>query len=240
MLTETLKALKSKLYAALNSSDRRAKIQDSDFILGLVQAVAKAPGNFTLFYLHQAANLFFDLEIGRSAFNERLTTSSLVKNLQIALAVLMSLCVSKNEKVSDLLKKIGVSEIIGIDSSMVSLWDGLRNHFKGTFMTSAVKLHMAINLVSGAVKGFSITSGSTHDSIRFPSISSSSLYIFDLGYWSSKLLQKISGSGAFFCLGSKQTQNLLWSTSDMAWEKALLAMTFYLFQFVDVRNPLSN
>ena len=207
MLTEALGLLKSKLRSALNSSDRRAKIQDSDFIIGLMQAVAKAKGNFSLSQLHQNTCLFLGLKIGKSAFNERLSTASLVKNLQMTLAVLMSLVVGDNAKAGALLMKVGVTEIIGIDASMVSLWDGLSGHFKGTFMTAAIKLHMAINLVSGGVKWFNITSGSTHNSKRFPGILSGSLYIFDLGYWSGKLLQKISGDGGFFCLVSKQVQS---------------------------------
>lgn len=203
MLTEALGLLKSKLHSALNSFDRRAKIQDSDFIIGLMQAVAKAKGNFTLSELHQNTCMFLGVKIGKSAFNERLTTTSLVKSLQMTLAVLMTLVIGENTKANALLTKIGVTEIVGIDASMVSLWDGLSGHFKGTFMTAALKLHMAINLVSGAVKWFSVTSGSTHDSTSFPDISSGSLYIFDLGYWSGKLLQKISGAGAFFCLASR-------------------------------------
>lgn len=207
MLANALHSFKSKLHSALNSSDRRAKIQDSDFIIGLLQAVAKAKGSFTLSELHTSVGAFLDIKIGRSSFNERLTTTSLVKGLQMALAVLMSLVVGENVKVVALLKKIGVTEIIGLDSSMVSLWDGLCEYFKGTFMTASVKLNMAINLASGGVKWFNITPGATHDSKWFPEILSGSLYIFDLGYWSSKLLLEISESGAFFCLGSKRTQN---------------------------------
>lgn len=209
MLTDALRSLKSKLHSVLNSSDRRAKIQDSDFLLALVQAVAQAKANFTLAELHRSVCMFLGIKIGKSAFNERLTTASLVKGLQMTLAVLMTLVVGENAKASALLKKIGVTEIIGIDASMVSLWEGLCEHFKGTFMTAAVKLHMAINLVSGGVKWFNITSGSTHDSNFFPEISSRALYIFDLGYWSSKLLQNISESGAFFCHASKRTQSSL-------------------------------
>jgi hypothetical protein len=203
MLANALRLFKSKLHSALNSSDRRAKIQDSDFIIGLLQAVAKAKGNFTLAGLNISVGAFLKNKIGKSAFNERLTTASLVKGLEMALAVLMSLVVGENVKAGALLKKVGVTEIIGLDSSMVSLWDGLCEHFKGTFMTASVKLHMAINLVSGSVKCFHITPGATHDSKWFPEILLGSLYIFDLGYWSSTLLLKISESGAFFCLALK-------------------------------------
>ncbi|MBF0367516.1 MAG: IS4 family transposase [Oligoflexia bacterium] len=208
MITEALRSFKSKIHAALNSSDRRAKIQDSDFIIGLLQAVAKAKSNFTLSELHQSMCMFLEIKIGRSAFNERIGTASLVKGLQLALTVLMTEIVGKNRATTDLHKKIGVSEITGIDASMVSLWDGLCEHFKGTFMHAAVKLHLSIDLVSGAVKWFSITAGATHDSRCFPILSSRSLYIFDLGYWSSKLLQQISREGAFFLSRLKSNATL--------------------------------
>ena len=208
MLTDALRMFKSKLHTALNSSDRRAKIQDSDFIIGLLQAVAKAKGNFTLSELHGLAYIFLGIKIGRSAFNERLGTASLVRGLQLALTVLMTFVVGKNPSATALLKRIGVAEIIAIDASMVTLWDGLCEHFKGTFMLASVKLHLAINLVSGSVKWFEITAGATHDSKCFPDISRHSLYIFDLGYWSFKLLHKISDSGAFFLSRVKSTAKL--------------------------------
>lgn len=208
MITETLRSFKSKIHTALNSSDRRAKIQDSDFIIGLLQAVAKAKSNFTLSDLHQSMCMFLKIKIGRSAFNERIGTSSLVKGLQLSLTVLVTAIVGRNRAVTDLHKKIGVSEIIGIDASMVSLWDGLCEHFKGTFMNAAVKLHLAIDLVSGSVRWFEITAGATHDSKCFPILSNRSLYIFDLGYWSSKLLQQISCKGAFFLSRIKSNATL--------------------------------
>ena len=84
MLIDALRSFKLKLHRALNSTDRRAKIQDCDFIIGLLQAVANAKGNFSLGDLHRSACIFLGIKIGRSAFNERLGTTSLVKNLQRA------------------------------------------------------------------------------------------------------------------------------------------------------------
>ena len=208
MLTDVLRLFKSKLHTALNSSDRRAKIQDSDFIVGLLQATAKAKKNFSLGELQRSVCMFLGVKIGRSAFNERLGTTSLAKSLQLALAVLMTTVFGKNASAKALLKRIGIAEMVGIDASMVSLWDGLCEHFGGTFMNAAVKLHLAINVVSGSIKWFDITAGATHDSRRFPAISRRFLYIFDLGYWSGKLLQEISDNGAFFLSRIKSNAKL--------------------------------
>lgn len=48
MLAKSLKQFKSKLQKNLNSSDRRAKVQDRDFIIALLQAMTKAKKNFSL------------------------------------------------------------------------------------------------------------------------------------------------------------------------------------------------
>ena len=42
MLVDLLRSFKSKLHHNLISSDSRAKIQDGDFVIGLLQAVASA------------------------------------------------------------------------------------------------------------------------------------------------------------------------------------------------------
>jgi hypothetical protein len=47
MIVDALSLLKSKLSSKLNSSDKRAYIQDSDFVVALIQAVAGAKNKFT-------------------------------------------------------------------------------------------------------------------------------------------------------------------------------------------------
>ena len=230
MLSEALKLFKLKLHRGLNSSDRRAKVQDSDFIVGLLQAVASAKRNFSLGELNRSMCLFLGIKIGRSAFNERLGTSSLVKGMRLALTVLMTVAIKKNSSSSAILKKVGVAEIVGIDASLVTLWDGLAKHFKGTFMHAAVKLHLAINLISGSVKWLEITAGATHDSRCFPEISRHFLYIFDLGYWSKKLLQEISDQGAFFLSRIKSNAKLTVTQVVSGMGRAIVGQDLLSFQ----------
>ncbi len=200
MLVDSLRSFKSKLQSKLNSHDKRAKIQDSDFVIGLLQAVATAKDNFSLSELRLSVCQFLGITIGMSAFNERLGTASLIGHFRIALDALIQSSITNNSSVaaSRLAKKLGVEDIIGVDGSLVTLWDGLNSVFKGTFMNAAIKLHMATNLVTGALYWFDFTPGSTHDSKRFPEIKVGSLYIIDLGYWSMRLLQKISSRSSFF------------------------------------------
>ena len=198
MITDVLRQLKNEMSRSFSSSDQRAKIQDSDFIIGLIQAIAGAKDNFSLAELRRLSCSYLGIHIGQSAFNERLGTLSLVQGLQTVLGVVLAMSLEKKGAVAALKKKLGVDEIIGVDSSMVSLWDGLHNHFRGTFVTAALKLNLGMNLVSGAVKWFQVTEGAAHDSGQFPCIAAGSLYIFDLGYWSVARAVDISNSQAYF------------------------------------------
>lgn len=212
MFTEAIRLLKSKLRLKLNPSDKRAKIQDCDFILGLLQAVASSRENFSLSQLRLSVGKFVGTTIGASAFNERMGTSSLANNLKLVLKELILYTGSRSNTspaAAQLANKLGVSEVCAVDGSMVTLWDGLRDHFKGTFMESAVKLHMMINLVSSNLLWLDITPGATHDSQRFPMIKKGALYIYDLGYWSAPLIGQINKAKAFFLSRVKQNAHLM-------------------------------
>ena len=152
MITDVLRQLKSEMSKSFSASDQRAKIQDSDFIIGLIQAIATSKKNFSLADLRRRSCSYLGVHIGQSAFNERLGTASLAQGLQIVLGIVMAMRFEEKKVVSTLKQQLGVNEIIGVDSSMVSLWDGIRNHFKGTFVTAALKLNLAMNLMSRTVK----------------------------------------------------------------------------------------
>ena len=134
VFTEAIRLLKSKLRLKLNPSDKRAKIQDCDFILGLLQAVASSRENFSLSQLRLSVGKFVGTTIGASAFNERMGTSSLANNLKMVLKELILYTGSRSNTspaAAQLANKLGVSEVCAVDGSMVTLWDGLQNHFKG-------------------------------------------------------------------------------------------------------------
>ena len=63
MFADVIRRLKGELCNSLSSSDRRAKIQDSDFIIGLVQGVAGAKDNFSLAGLKQLTCSFLGIFI---------------------------------------------------------------------------------------------------------------------------------------------------------------------------------
>ena len=172
MLTENLRFLKSTLQTAFNSEDRRAKIQDGDFILGLLYATANASEKFSLSFLRLSVCNFLGVVVGQSSFNERVATESLIRQIQHVLGILLKTAAAPgvDQQACKLAEKLGVESIVAVDGSLVSLWDGLSKEFKGTFVTAAIKLHLAIDLITGAVKWYDLTPGATHDSQRFPNL----------------------------------------------------------------------
>lgn len=209
MVYDAMKTFKKAACTIFNNKDNRAKIQDADFVVGLVYAKAHVGKNFSLSMLRTTVCSFLDKSIGSSAFNERLTTKSLTMSLhKIFLYLLSKVILQKTNFEQDILKKTGVCKIIGVDSSIVSLWDGLSAFLPGSFTTAALKMHFCIDLITGAMEYFNFTPGATHDSQWFPQLMKGYLYIVDLGYWSTTLLKEISSSGAFFLTRIKATTKM--------------------------------
>ena len=211
MISESFRLLKSKIHAAFSTTDRRAKIQDGDFIIGLLKATADSSESFSLASLRLSMCSFVGETIGQSAFNERMGTATLKNQVQHTLKTLMGEAFRlQNASASslDIAQKLGVSRIIGVDSSIVSLWHGLAKYFSGTFTTAALKLHLSTDLISGSVQWLDLSSGTVHDSQKFPDITCGGLYIVDLGYWDFGLFQSIEKGGAFFLSRIKSNSNV--------------------------------
>ncbi|MFK7873236.1 MAG: transposase [Oligoflexales bacterium] len=75
---------------------------------------------------------------------------------------------------------------------------GVADHWPGTFVPSAIKLHLAIDLLTESVSWLNFTEGSAHDNQHFPEHRAGALYLFDLGYWSSDHFHSMDKHGAFF------------------------------------------
>lgn len=212
MLIDTLNECKNFLKDNTNNKDKRAKIQTADFAVGLFQAVAKSSRSFSLAELNLSASQFLGVSLSTSAFNTRLQSKALTQCLKLLIAFLIAKLAKANWSNCDhetILDVLGVREVIGIDSSMVTLWDGLKEHFGGTFMSASIKLHFSINLLTGAVDWFKITEGKVHDSQWFPKIKKRKLYVFDLGYWNITLLEKCRKKHAFYLSRLKSNAQII-------------------------------
>lgn len=200
-LETVLASIKTKVKNQIPSKDKRASLSALDLIFGLIQALMVAKKNFSIADLRRNVIAFSGVKICRSSFLDRLKTRYIVKKLYLVLNIIMM--EFRNSLVKGEIKflnNIGVTNLMAVDSTMVTLWDSLSLKFPGTFNYAAIKLHACIDLITGAVTWYHHTPGSTHDSQCFPSLrgAQKTLFIFDLGYWSFDLLIKIAAKGAFF------------------------------------------
>ena len=212
MLIDTLKECKNFLKSNTNNTDKRAKVQTADFAVGFLQAAAKCGRNFSLAELRLSFSDFLGTTLSTSAFNSRLQSKGLSQCLQLLVTFLIAkiaLIKSENIDHGKILDALGVSEVIGIDSSMVTLWDGLKDYFGGTFMNASIKLHFSINLLVGSIDRFKITEGKVHDSQWFPRIARGKLYLFDLGYWSIDLLKRLEKKKALYLSRLKSNAKII-------------------------------
>ena len=196
----TLKALKQSFRCVLPTSDKRTVIPPLDFVTGLVFCFLSDTKSFSLESIRRFLMARFEVSISKGAFWERLSGQSLKKQLYGVLSQLMSRLAMEAIAGHELLKKLGVSGIYLIDSSTVSLWDGVKERYPGTWTTAAIKWHACVDLLSGQVNWFELSPGSTNDRQCFPPLKSvaGKLLLFDLGYWDYGLLLLIDAANGFF------------------------------------------
>lgn len=111
---------------------------------------------------------------------------------------------------AELLRALGVSAVLILDSTSSSLPKAAKNTFpapRKNVVPAAVKLHLCFDLLRGAVDWFNITEATSHDRNSFPDIPGlrNKLIIFDLGYWDYSLLEAIKSAGGFFLTRVKST-----------------------------------
>lgn len=87
--------------------------------------------------------------ISRSAFWERISRNRLKTFLKISISELLKQFGSSVITGKDLLKKLGVTGILVVDSSHFTLWDGAKNNFPGVSTTAGIKWHTCIDILTG-------------------------------------------------------------------------------------------
>lgn len=113
----------------------------------------------------------------------------------------------------ELLELLGVSALLLVDSSSTSLTAGAHEDFpapRSNVIPAAIKLHLCMDLLSGATKWFTLSKGTSHDSNHFPPLKllKGALIIFDLGYWDFERLRSIAAAGAFFLSRIKENTRI--------------------------------
>ena len=196
-----LSGFKQEIKKHLPKDDQRTKkISHLEFFTGTMLCFFGGSKSFSLGSMRRFLILSCKETISRSSFWERLSGNRFNKTLKKILKSLIRKVAATNKISKKTLSILNVKDILLIDSSSNTLWDGSKDNFPGTRTNAGVKLHASFSLLTGLLSWFSITSTSRHDSQEFPKVKSlyKKLIIFDLGYWDYNLLGSISKSGGYF------------------------------------------
>jgi len=201
-------------FQSIPSIDARAKVGTGSLISLLVFFFSRDRGNVrTLDSIRLFVQKTLKISLSRGGFWERLATNKLREILETFTCSMVQSLSFKLLISKDLLKLLGVSTILLIDSSSSTLPKSAKNNFpapRNNVAPAAVKLHLCFDIFKGAIDWFQITEATSHDRVNFPPLSSlvGKLIIFDLGYWDYGLLNEIKTIGGFFLSRVKTTANI--------------------------------
>ena len=195
-----LETLKQSFEQVVPKQDKRVKLPPLDFLSGLVFYFLGDTKSVSLESIRRDFTATFMITMSRSAFWERLAGQRLKQMLHDLLEDIMKKLPAKALIEPNLLKQLSVERIRLLDASIMTLWDGAKTTYPGTFMSAGVKWHACFDLLAGKLDWFKITAASVHDRKGFPDIKSlaNQLIIFDLGYWDYGLLIRIAVAEGFF------------------------------------------
>jgi hypothetical protein len=195
-------------------TDSRAEIQPRELISALALSFLRHQGKRSIESLRDGVQSICGKRIARSSFWERLATKRLRTFLETVIAKRMSRLRLAYSICPKLLELLGVSGILLIDSTSNSLPDEAKTSFpapRTNTAPAAVKLHVCLDLLRGAISWFEMSPAKEHDRKHFPRIPSlkSKLVIFDLGYFDFHLLAAIKRFGGFFLCRLKSNTRVL-------------------------------
>lgn len=181
-------------------NDDRCKISSNNFLSSVVMSFASPEKEQSIEGLRRGLINDTGEKVVKSTFYERFSsnrTNDLLINL---LTYLLAVFSKKSMDNQDIKQALGVSDIVLIDSSIVSLWHPLYEKLKGTFTTAAIKLNLAFSIVNKKIPWFSLSEGKDHDkkNLDYSMFVKGVLYIFDLGYWDYELLTYLFNNGSYF------------------------------------------
>jgi len=196
----TLVAIKQCFKKIIPSNDARAKIGPLNFVVTLVFCYLGDSKTQSLESIRRFMKDQLGQELKRNSFWERLSRKRLKNLLGDLVAMLIKELANTINIGGDILLGLGVSGVLVIDSSSISLWDGAKGKYPGTRTTAGIKWHACFDLFSGVMTWFDLTPTSTNDRKCFPDVNSlaKKLIIFDLGYWDYGLLLAIDNAKGFF------------------------------------------
>lgn len=151
------------------------------------------------------------IAISRSSFWDRLARKRNVDYMKNIVFGLLKSSTAVILGTPELLTSLRVSQILILDSSLFSLWDGLSGVSKGSRTTASTKWHACFDALTGENVWSKITKGSASDVKYFPDIETltGKLILFDLGYFDFTLFAAIDSVGGFFLSRIKSNINIV-------------------------------
>lgn len=195
-----LEKIKQSLKMILPSQDARCKISPLEFVVNLVFCYLGDTKTSSLESIRRQMKANLNQDLSRGAFWERLSRKRMKTFLQQVVSSLITRLATTALCGFDILTGLGVSHILLVDSSSITLWDGSKEDFPGTRTTAGIKRHACFDLLTGVLTWFQLTPTSTHDRHCFPEVKTlrGKLIIFDLGYWDFGLLLAVEQAKGFF------------------------------------------
>ena len=183
--------------------DPRAEIDPRDFVRALILSFLRHREARSLESLRDGVQSVCGKRLARSSFWQRMATERLRRLLERVIAALMKRLGQFYSICPRLLEQLGVTGILLVDSTSNSLPDSAQEQFpapRKNVLPASIKLHVCLDLLSGALTWFEMSPATEHDRKHFPLIQSlkGKLVIFDLGYWDYWLLAAIDRAGGFF------------------------------------------
>lgn len=193
------------------STDSRCKLSPFDLVVCLVFSFLGCTTTPCLEDIRRNVLKQWGQKLSRSSFWERLSRKRLNNLLKDLIGGMMCQWMGSIWAPKALCQSLGVDTILLIDSSTISLWDGLKNIFPGTGTTAGIKIHMVFDICRGKMEWFKLTASSVHDRKCFPDIATlkNKLIIMDLGYWDFSLMLAIKNAEGFFLSRIKSNAELV-------------------------------
>jgi len=196
----TLEQLRQCLTGVIPKIDKRADIQPLEFVINFIFCFLGDTNCVSLESIRRYMKNQTEKDISDSGFCSILARKRLKNFLKTAVSKLLTQLGTTIIGPTGLLKQLGIIDILIVDSTSFTLWDGASDAFPGVKTTAGIKLHTCFNPLTGKLTGFEMTPSSTHDRKCFPDVQSlaSKLVIVDLAYWDFCLLWAIDNIGGFF------------------------------------------
>ena len=212
-ILETTKAIFSKIEFKV---DAREKVSMRDFFMTLFSSILTAQpsgGNLSINGLRQKMTSILGQTFSRSGFWKKLASNKLLNILETVMKSLMQDLIPSSDANTQLMRLIGVSDILIADSTTSSLPQKACNSLPGTNDNSAsIKLHAILSLLKGNLAWVKASAGIDHDYKHFPmeliKTMSGTLLLADLGYYCTNLFNQLNAYKVFFLFRVKSNANV--------------------------------